>query len=78
VAHNLARWGWAASSQPAWLTNEFYETQIQPLLSNIPRSTISDALGVSKTYASEIRAGKSLPHPRHWQKLAKLVGTSPD
>jgi hypothetical protein len=72
--HNLARWGWAASSQPAWLTNEFYETKIQPLLANIPRSAISAALGVSKTYAGEVRAAKSLPHPRHWQTLAKLVG----
>jgi hypothetical protein len=76
--HNLARWGWSASSQPAWLTNEFYETKVQPLLANIPRSTISTALGVSKTYASEIRAGKSLPHPRHWQKLADLAGVSSD
>jgi hypothetical protein len=77
-AHNLARWGWTASSQPTWFTNEFYETKIQPLLCNIPRSAISTALGVSKTYASEIRAGKSLPHPRHWQRLAKLVGVSED
>jgi hypothetical protein len=76
--HNLARWGWAASSQPAWLTNEFYETKIQPLLANIPRSAISRALGVSKTYAGEIRTGKSLPHPRHWQALAQLVGVSDD
>jgi hypothetical protein len=67
---------WKSSSQPAWLTNEFYETKIQPLLGNIPRSAISTALGVSKTYASEIRTGKSLPHPRHWQKLAELVGLS--
>jgi hypothetical protein len=74
--NNLARWGWAASSQPAWLTNEFYETKIYPLLANVPRSEISTALGVSKTYASEIRAGKSLPHPRHWQTLAKLAGVS--
>jgi hypothetical protein len=72
--HNLARSGWAASSQPAWLTNEFYETKIYPLLANIPRSTISTALGVSKTYAGEIRTGRSLPHPRHWQKLAKVTG----
>jgi CRISPR-associated endonuclease Cas1 len=76
--HNLARWGWAASSQPAWLTNEFYETKIQPLLANIPRSAISNALGVSKTYAGEIRTGKSLPHPRHWQRLAKLVAIFED
>ena len=76
--HNLARWGWAASSQPTWLTNEFYETKVYPLLGNIPRSAISTALGVSKTYAGEIRAGKSMPHPRHWQTLAKLVGVSQD
>jgi CRISPR-associated endonuclease Cas1 len=75
--HNLARGGWMTSSQPAWLTNEFYETKIQPLLCNITRSAISTALGVSKTYASEIRAGKSLPHPRHWQKLARLVFVFP-
>jgi CRISPR-associated endonuclease Cas1 len=75
--HNLARWGWTAASQPAWLTNEFYETKIQPLLPNIPRSVISTALGVSKTYAGEIRTGRSLPHPRHWLTLAKLVGTAP-
>jgi CRISPR-associated endonuclease Cas1 len=74
--HNLARWGWTVASQPAWLTNEFYETKIYPLLASIPRSAIGTALGVSKTYAGEIRAGKSLPHPRHWQTLAKLVGIS--
>jgi hypothetical protein len=44
------------------------------LLCNIPRSAISTALGVSKTYAGEIRTGRSLPHPRHWLTLAKLVG----
>jgi hypothetical protein len=74
--HNFARWGWTAASQPAWLTNEFYETKIQRLLSNISRSVISAALGVSKTYAGEIRTGKLLPHPRHWKKLAQLVGIS--
>jgi hypothetical protein len=73
---NLARWGWAASSQPAWLTSEFYETKIYPLLSNIPRSAISSTLGVSKTYAGEIRTGRCLPHTRHWQALAKLIGIS--
>ncbi len=76
--HNLARGGWTASSQPAWLTNEFYETKIQPLLCNIARSAISSALGVSKTYAGEIRTGRSLPHPRHWPTLARLVGVLPE
>jgi CRISPR-associated endonuclease Cas1 len=74
--HNLGCGGWTISSQPPWLTNEFYETKIQPLLCNITRSAISTALGVSKTYAGEIRTGRSLPHPRHWLKLAKVIGIS--
>ena len=72
--HAVARWGWTASSQPDWLTNEFYETRIQPLLANVPRSAIVSALGVSKPYASEVRSRKRRPHPRHWLMLAKLVG----
>jgi hypothetical protein len=38
----------------------------------------NSGLSVSKTYAGELRTGKSLPHPRHWQRLAKLVGLSKD
>ena len=41
--HNRARWGWSAASQPTWLTSEFYETRIQPLLSSIPRTAIMNA-----------------------------------
>jgi hypothetical protein len=28
-------------------------------------------------YAKDIRIGKCRPHPRHWVKLAELVGVSP-
>jgi hypothetical protein len=41
-------------------------------------STISTALGISEPYATDIRAGKRKPHPRHWLTLARLVGVSPD
>jgi hypothetical protein len=32
--------------------------------------------GVSESYAADIRAGRRLPHPRHWEALAKLAGVS--
>ena len=28
-------------------------------------------------YASAIRSGRRVPHPRHWQALAQLVGVLP-
>src|SRR5579871_6040018 len=40
------------------------------------RSVMEPVCPQVETYAGEIRAGKSLPHPRHWQKLAELAGAS--
>jgi len=73
-----AKANWDPASQPAWLTEQTYETRIQPALANIATSAISTALGVSWVYAKEIRIGKSRPHPRHFVKLAELVGISAD
>jgi hypothetical protein len=69
---------WKPSDLPAWLTRDVYVTQIQPALSGIAKSRIRSALGVSEPYSSDIRAGKRVPHPRHWQVLAKLVGVVDD
>ena len=60
------------------LTEEFYREKIQPRLSGITVPAIASALGLSRPYAAEIRAGRKLPHPRHWEKLAKLVGVAPN
>ena len=35
---------------------------------------LQPALGVSKTYGIDIRAGRHRPDPRHWQVLAELAG----
>jgi hypothetical protein len=35
---------------------------------------IAAGLGVSAPCATEIRRGRRIPHPRHWQSLAQLVG----
>jgi len=73
---NAAIRGWIASNQPAWLDNETYTKEIQPRLAQVTRSTIANALGVSSPYAADIRAGRRRPHPRHWEKLAELVGVT--
>lgn len=74
--HDIARRGWVASSQPAWLNNETYAAKIQPQLAGITYSAIASALGISLPYAADIRAGRRCPHPRHWQTLAHIVGVS--
>jgi hypothetical protein len=67
---------WKPSDLPGWLTRDVYIKQIQPALANGAKWQISLALGVSEPYSSEIKAGKRIPHQRHWLKLAKLAGVS--
>jgi CRISPR-associated endonuclease Cas1 len=71
--HDVARQGWLASSQPAWLNNETYTNKIQPGLATITVPAIASAIGVSMPYAADIRAGRRRPHPRHWEALAQLI-----
>jgi hypothetical protein len=65
---------WDPASQPAWLTQEAYAKKIQPLLAAVRPADIMNTVGVSWLYASQIRRGMKRPHPRHWVKLAELVG----
>jgi hypothetical protein len=65
---------WKPSDRPDWLTERIYREEVQSRLAGITVPAISAALGVSEPYATEIRAGRRVPHPRHWQTLAKLVG----
>jgi len=74
--HDLARAAWQPSGLPAWLNEETYLAKIQPLLAGITNKAVGSALGSSIPYASAIRAGRRVPHPRHWQALAQLVGVS--
>jgi hypothetical protein len=67
---------WLASSLPNLLYNESYLEKFQPHLRAFSHSAIASALGVSIPYAADIQAGRHLPHPRHWLKLADLVGVS--
>ena len=71
--HDLARTRWSPSTQPSWLTEDAYTTQIQPRLAIATLSQIASAIGVSIPYASDIRKGRRCPHPRHWKSLAELA-----
>lgn len=71
--HNAAAKAWNPSDQPEWLTEQVYRERIQPRLASIPVGIIASALDVSQPYATHIRQGRHIPHPRHWQTLAQLV-----
>jgi hypothetical protein len=74
--HTAAMSAWDPSTLPDWLNAEAFTQKIQPMLANVTTSAIATALGISWVYASHIRAGAKRPHPRHWLKLAELVGGS--
>jgi CRISPR-associated endonuclease Cas1 len=76
LRHRAASLSWKASDLPAWLNGKFYLTEIQPRLPRITLSVLSSKLGISIPYAVDIRSARRIPHQRHWQLLAQLVGLS--
>ena len=63
----------AVSSLPAWLTEEFYDREIQPQLGKNKVREVAEVMQVSLPYAAHIRSGRRRPHPRHWRALARLT-----
>jgi hypothetical protein len=72
--HAVANTWWDPKTLPSWLTEECYIRKIQPLLRSKKVREIAGAMQVSSPYAAFIRSGRRRPHPRHWTKLADLVG----
>jgi CRISPR-associated endonuclease Cas1 len=67
---------WKPSQEFAWLDRKTYVSKIQPRLLSVATYALQSALGISEPYAAFIRSGSRIPHPRHWQALAQLVGVS--
>jgi CRISPR-associated endonuclease Cas1 len=65
---------WNPSDLPRWLDEDAYRRDILPLLSKFTVKAIRSKIGVSHPYATLIRRGMSIPHPRHWLPLANLTG----
>jgi hypothetical protein len=76
----LAQQAWKESDLPSWLNEneKVYTEQIQPRLAGIASSALASAIGVSRQYAINIRAGRRRPHPPHWLTLARIVEVSQD
>ena len=71
--HGAARKTWNPLDMPDWLNARFYRDKILPALKSKTVSAIASALGVCGPYATDIRAGRRVPHQRHWKVLAELV-----
>jgi CRISPR-associated endonuclease Cas1 len=65
---------WNPSELPDWINEKAYRNEILPRLSKLTVKAIRLALDVSHPYATNIRRGTSIPHPRHWVNLASLAG----
>jgi CRISPR-associated endonuclease Cas1 len=74
--HEAAKRAWRSSPKTAWPDEKAYVERIQPRLAQVTISTLASTLGVSESYAADIRAGRHRPHPRHWQALGQLAGIS--
>lgn len=64
---------WNPTDLPSWLDEDFYRREILPRLSEFTVKKIRIALDVSHPYATLIKRGDKIPHPRHWVALAKLL-----
>lgn len=60
--------GASADRDAAWFLRE-----IMPKLDAFSLSQIAKATGLSLAACSRIRAGRRVPHPRHWETLSSLV-----
>jgi CRISPR-associated endonuclease Cas1 len=70
----LAAWDEAHGDEP--YDPEMFRRDILPGLQGVKLSAIVEATGLSKGYASTVRAGKWTPHVSNWPALAALVGVT--
>jgi len=69
-----AKRAWKPSDLPKWLNGKTYREKIQPRLATFTISAIASTLEISEPYATDIRSGRRVPHPRHWKTLALSMG----
>jgi CRISPR-associated endonuclease Cas1 len=65
-----------SSAGETGLNAAWFESVIRSRLSTFTLPTIAKRAGVSTSAAAKWRAGRRIPHPRHWTVLAELVGVT--
>ena len=65
---------WDAAHKGQVFDPEWFVANVLPGLATRSLPAIAKATGMSATAAGRIRSGDRVPHPRHWEALAELVG----
>jgi CRISPR-associated endonuclease Cas1 len=65
---------WDAANPGAAYDPELFGRDILPRLATVKLAEIMSAAGCSKSYASQVRAGKFTPHVSTWVALGELAG----
>jgi hypothetical protein len=50
-----------------------FKRDILPRIQALPLKSLMSATGLTKSACSRMRAGKTVPHPRHWRELDALT-----
>ena len=62
---------WEARNDPA--DRRMFNADILPHLQHLPLSALMEATGLTKGACSQMRAGKTVPHARHFAALSSLI-----
>jgi CRISPR-associated endonuclease Cas1 len=68
------RWAWDSAHPEHPRDEEWFRSEVLPGLASVTLTRIAQATGMSTSAASKVRAGRRIPHPRHWEKLAEIAG----
>lgn len=71
-ANKSAEADWRAA-HPEGADHRAYRREIMPRLRSVSVAAIHRSLGIARPQCSAIRAGRRIPHPRHWERLRELV-----
>ena len=67
---NLERAAW--EREHGTLDPEIFTTKILPALASVSVAAMAEATGLSRNYCATIRAGKHVPHARHFEALLRI------
>ena len=57
------------------MTKERFLKEVAPTLRGLSAARVAAMVGLSEAYCAKIRAGRGVPHRRHWQAFVRAVST---